>query len=203
MSPPLISFSEVAFSYSGANAHTHTHILYKHYKALLTALCHPIIVYSLIKIPITTQFKTNLSSLATFLLTLPSFSPFLPSHPSFHLTLPSISPFLPSHPSFLLTLPSFSPFLPSHPSFHLTLPSFLLTLPSLSPFLPSSSPSTTCMYGPTGKKKDYLFKDISFGIHPTSRIVLVGPNGAGAPSSCSIMCLVSCGCFPLSSFSIL
>ena len=169
MSPPLISFSEVAFSYSGANAHTHTHILYKHYKALLTALCHPIIVYSLIKIPITTQFKTNLSSLATF----------------------------------LLTLPSFSPFLPSHPSFHLTLPSFLLTLPSLSPFLPSSSPSTTCMYGPTGKKKDYLFKDISFGIHPTSRIVLVGPNGAGAPSSCSIMCLVSCGCFPLSSFSIL
>jgi ATP-binding cassette, subfamily F, member 2 len=31
----------------------------------------------------------------------------------------------------------------------------------------------------SGKKKDYLFKDVSFGIHPTSRIVLVGPNGAG------------------------
>ena len=31
----------------------------------------------------------------------------------------------------------------------------------------------------SGKKKDYLFKDISFGIHPSSRIVLVGPNGAG------------------------
>lgn len=31
----------------------------------------------------------------------------------------------------------------------------------------------------SGKKKDYLFKDVSFGIHPSSRIVLVGPNGAG------------------------
>lgn len=31
----------------------------------------------------------------------------------------------------------------------------------------------------SGAKKDYLFKDISFGIHPKSRIVLVGPNGAG------------------------
>lgn len=31
----------------------------------------------------------------------------------------------------------------------------------------------------SGKKKDYLFKNVSFGIHPSSRIVLVGPNGAG------------------------
>lgn len=31
----------------------------------------------------------------------------------------------------------------------------------------------------SGRKQDYLFKDVSFGIHPTSRIVLVGPNGAG------------------------
>ena len=31
----------------------------------------------------------------------------------------------------------------------------------------------------SGLKKDYLFKNVSFGIHPTSRIVLVGPNGAG------------------------
>jgi ATP-binding cassette subfamily F protein 2 len=31
----------------------------------------------------------------------------------------------------------------------------------------------------SGQKKDYLFKKISFGIHPQSRIVLVGPNGAG------------------------
>ena len=31
----------------------------------------------------------------------------------------------------------------------------------------------------SGQKKDYLFRDISFGIHPNSRIVLVGPNGAG------------------------
>jgi ATP-binding cassette subfamily F protein 2 len=29
----------------------------------------------------------------------------------------------------------------------------------------------------SGQKKDYLFRDISFGIHPGSRIVLVGPNG--------------------------
>jgi ATP-binding cassette subfamily F protein 2 len=31
----------------------------------------------------------------------------------------------------------------------------------------------------SGEKKDYLFKDVSFGIYPKSRIVLVGPNGAG------------------------
>lgn len=30
----------------------------------------------------------------------------------------------------------------------------------------------------SGKKTDYLFSNISFGIHPNSRIVLVGPNGA-------------------------
>ena len=45
----------------------------------------------------------------------------------------------------------------------------------------------TCMNNEyIGKKKDYLFKDISFGIHPTSRIVLVGPNGAGAFLSLSL-----------------
>ena len=31
----------------------------------------------------------------------------------------------------------------------------------------------------SGKKEDYLFKDVSFGIHPKSRLCLVGPNGAG------------------------
>jgi ATP-binding cassette subfamily F protein 2 len=31
----------------------------------------------------------------------------------------------------------------------------------------------------SGKKADYLFSNVSFGIHPHSRIVLVGPNGAG------------------------
>lgn len=31
----------------------------------------------------------------------------------------------------------------------------------------------------SGRPQDYLFKDVSFGIHPRSRIVLVGPNGAG------------------------
>lgn len=36
-----------------------------------------------------------------------------------------------------------------------------------------------CAFSYSGKKEDYLFKDVSFGIHPTSRIVLVGPNGAG------------------------
>lgn len=31
----------------------------------------------------------------------------------------------------------------------------------------------------SGKPEDYLFKKVSFGIHPKSRICLVGPNGAG------------------------
>lgn len=40
----------------------------------------------------------------------------------------------------------------------------------------------------SGKKSDYLFKDVSFGIHPTSRIVLVGPNGAGKSTLLKLMC---------------
>ncbi len=40
----------------------------------------------------------------------------------------------------------------------------------------------------SGEKKDYLFRDISFGIHPTSRIVLVGPNGAGKSTLLKLIC---------------
>jgi len=40
----------------------------------------------------------------------------------------------------------------------------------------------------SGRKQDYLFKDVSFGIHPTSRIVLVGPNGAGKSTLLKLMC---------------
>jgi ATP-binding cassette, subfamily F, member 2 len=40
----------------------------------------------------------------------------------------------------------------------------------------------------SGKKKDYLFSKVSFGIHPTSRIVLVGPNGAGKSTLLKLIC---------------
>jgi len=40
----------------------------------------------------------------------------------------------------------------------------------------------------SGKKKDYLFKNVSFGIHPASRIVLVGPNGAGKSTLLKLIC---------------
>jgi len=40
----------------------------------------------------------------------------------------------------------------------------------------------------SGKKTDYLFKDVSFGIHPKSRIVLVGPNGAGKSTLLKLIC---------------
>lgn len=40
----------------------------------------------------------------------------------------------------------------------------------------------------SGQKKDYLFKDVSFGIHPNSRIVLVGPNGAGKSTLLKLIC---------------
>lgn len=40
----------------------------------------------------------------------------------------------------------------------------------------------------SGKKKDYLFSNISFGIHPNSRIALVGPNGAGNVFSFKFTC---------------
>ena len=40
----------------------------------------------------------------------------------------------------------------------------------------------------SGQKKDYLFRDVSFGIHPGSRIVLVGPNGAGKSTLLKLIC---------------
>jgi ATP-binding cassette subfamily F protein 2 len=40
----------------------------------------------------------------------------------------------------------------------------------------------------SGIKKDYLFKNVSFGIHPKSRIVLVGPNGAGKSTLIKLIC---------------
>ena len=40
----------------------------------------------------------------------------------------------------------------------------------------------------SGKKEDYLFKKVSFGIHPQSRIVLVGPNGAGKSTLLKLIC---------------
>jgi ATP-binding cassette subfamily F protein 2 len=40
----------------------------------------------------------------------------------------------------------------------------------------------------SGQKKDYLFKNVSFGIHPHSRIVLVGPNGAGKSTLLKLIC---------------
>jgi ATP-binding cassette subfamily F protein 2 len=43
----------------------------------------------------------------------------------------------------------------------------------------------------SGKKQDYLFKNVSFGIHPTSRIVLVGPNGAGKYSPLILIYITS------------
>lgn len=40
----------------------------------------------------------------------------------------------------------------------------------------------------SGNKADYLFKNVSFGIHPKSRIVLVGPNGAGKSTLLKLIC---------------
>jgi len=40
----------------------------------------------------------------------------------------------------------------------------------------------------SGAKEDYLFKNVSFGIHPKSRLVLVGPNGAGKSTLLKLIC---------------
>ena len=39
----------------------------------------------------------------------------------------------------------------------------------------------------SGKKEDYLFKDLHFGIDSDSRIALVGPNGAGKSTLLKLM----------------
>ena len=56
---------------------------------------------------------------------------------------------------------------------------------SLSPPLVSFS---EVAFSYSGRKEDYLFRDVSFGIHPKSRIVLVGPNGAGKSTLLKLIC---------------
>lgn len=45
-----------------------------------------------------------------------------------------------------------------------------------------------CAFSYTGKKEDYLFKNVDFGIWPSSRIALVGPNGAGKSTLIKLIC---------------
>lgn len=45
-----------------------------------------------------------------------------------------------------------------------------------------------CAFSYTGRREDYLFKNVDFGIWPSSRIALVGPNGAGKSTLIKLMC---------------
>eukprot|EP00607_Mallomonas_marina_P007355 CAMPEP_0182420332 /NCGR_PEP_ID=MMETSP1167-20130531/5053_1 /TAXON_ID=2988 /ORGANISM="Mallomonas Sp, Strain CCMP3275" /LENGTH=602 /DNA_ID=CAMNT_0024596157 /DNA_START=58 /DNA_END=1862 /DNA_ORIENTATION=- len=58
-------------------------------------------------------------------------------------------------------------------------PQFRFKFPDAGNLSPPLVSFSEVAFSYSGKKSDYLFKDVSFGIHPSSRIVLVGPNGAG------------------------
>lgn len=58
-------------------------------------------------------------------------------------------------------------------------PLFRFTFPDAGDLAPPLISFSEVAFSYSGKKQDYLFKDVSFGIHSNSRISLVGPNGAG------------------------
>jgi ATP-binding cassette subfamily F protein 2 len=58
-------------------------------------------------------------------------------------------------------------------------PLFRFTFPDAGDLAPPLISFSEVAFSYSGKKEDYLFKDVSFGIHSNSRISLVGPNGAG------------------------
>ena len=74
----------------------------------------------------------------------------------------------------------------------------LLTAPYVDPVFRFNFPETSKMAPPlisfadvafaySGKKEDYLFKQLRFGIDSDSRIALVGPNGAGKSTLLKLM----------------
>lgn len=59
-------------------------------------------------------------------------------------------------------------------------PSFRFRFPEVNcPTSAALVSATDISFSYTGKKEDYLFNKVDFGIWPNSRITLVGPNGAG------------------------
>jgi len=60
-----------------------------------------------------------------------------------------------------------------------TEPLFRFKFPDAGDLAPPLISFSEVAFAYSGKKEDYLFKDVSFGIHSNSRISLVGPNGAG------------------------
>jgi ATP-binding cassette, subfamily F, member 2 len=58
-------------------------------------------------------------------------------------------------------------------------PLFRFTFPDAGELAPPLISFSEVSFSYSGKKEDYLFGNVSFGIHSNSRISLVGPNGAG------------------------
>lgn len=59
-------------------------------------------------------------------------------------------------------------------------PVFRFRFPETGKLAPPLISFSDVAFSYSGKKEDYLFTDLSFGIDCDSRICLVGPNGAGA-----------------------
>ena len=60
-----------------------------------------------------------------------------------------------------------------------TEPLFRFKFPDAGDLAPPLISFSEVAFSYSGKKEDYLFNDVSFGVHSNSRISLVGPNGAG------------------------
>ena len=58
-------------------------------------------------------------------------------------------------------------------------PIFRFSFPDAGDMAPPLISFSEVAFSYSGEVKDYLFKNISFGVHSNSRISLVGPNGAG------------------------
>lgn len=66
-------------------------------------------------------------------------------------------------------------------------PTFKLNFPETQKMPPPLISFSDVAFSYSGKKEDYLFSKLSFGIDSDSRIALVGPNGAGKSTLIKLM----------------
>ncbi|KAG1676835.1 hypothetical protein FOA52_010344 [Chlamydomonas sp. UWO 241] len=64
---------------------------------------------------------------------------------------------------------------------------FAFTFPDCDKLPPPVMPFTEVAFAYSGKKEDYLYKNLNFGIDCDSRVALVGPNGAGKSTLLKLM----------------
>lgn len=66
-------------------------------------------------------------------------------------------------------------------------PKYTFSFPGAEPLAPPVMAFHDVAFAYSGKKEDYLYRDLNFGVDMDSRIALVGPNGAGKSTLLKLM----------------